>query len=122
MTLTFVIFFLFLELGGDKVHMDEFLLPLGWVTTEVFVMCHGLAEARGDTVQDDINKMMVSHLGIDIKSINIVQVFLDSTCLLEITDLNKSPVPLVIVATVLPNSVLDLLPSIEPMLVGFPPF
>ena len=72
LTLTSVILFLLLELGGNEVHVEEFLLPLGWVRTEVFVMYHGLAEARGDTVQDDIDKVMVRHLGIDIESINIV--------------------------------------------------
>ena len=65
---------------------------------------------------------MISHLGIDIKSIDIVQVFLDSTCLLEITDPIKSPVRLVVVAIVFPNSILNLFLSIEPMLVRFPPF
>ena len=75
LTLTFVILFLLLELGGDEVHVKEFFLPLGWVRTEVFVMCHGLAEARGDTVQDDIDEVVVSYLGIDIESIDIMQVF-----------------------------------------------
>ena len=60
---------------------------------------------------------MVSHLGIDVKSIDIIQVFLDSTCLLEIAYLIKSPVWLVVVAIVLPNGVLDFSSSIEPMLV-----
>ena len=64
---------------------------------------------------------MVSRLGIDIKSINIVQVFLDCTCLLEITYLVKSPVQLVVVAIVLPNGILDVSPSIECMLVRLPP-
>ena len=50
LTFTSVILFLLLELSGDKVHVEEFFLPLGWVRTEVFVICHGLAEARGDTV------------------------------------------------------------------------
>ena len=30
--------------------MEEFFLQLAWVRTEVFVVRHGLAEARGDTV------------------------------------------------------------------------
>ena len=63
---------------------------------------------------------MVSHLSVDIKSINIVQIFLDSTCLLEITNLVNSPVWLIVVAIVLPDGVRDFSPSIEPMLVGFP--
>ena len=82
-------------------------------------MRYGLAEGRGDTVQDDIDQVMISHLGIDIKSIDIVQVFLDSTCLFEITELVKSPVWLIVVAIVVPNGLLNLFPSIEPMLVGF---
>ena len=122
LTLTFLIFFLLLELGGDEVHMEEFFLPLGWVRTEVFVMCHGLAEARGDTIQDDIDEVMLHHLGVDIESIDIIQVFLDSTCLFEITYLVKSPVRLIMVAIVFPNGGCDFSPSIEPTLVRLPPF
>ena len=102
--------------------MEEFLFPLGWVGSEVFVVSHGLAEARGDTIQDDINEVMVGHLGIDIKSIDIIQVFLDSTCLFEITYLVKSPVWLIVVAIVFPNGRCDFSPSIKPMLVRLPPF
>ena len=50
LTLTSIILFLLLELGGDEVHMEELLFPLGWVGAEVFVVSHSLAEARGDTV------------------------------------------------------------------------
>ena len=35
LTLASVILFLYLELGGDKVHVEEFLLPLRSVKTEV---------------------------------------------------------------------------------------
>ena len=41
-----------------------------------------MVEARSDTIQDDIAQVVVGHLGIDIESIDIVQVFLDSTCFL----------------------------------------
>ena len=58
-------------------------------------MCYGLAEARGDTIPDDVDKMMVCHFSKDIESINIIQVFLDRTCLYEITDSVKSPIWLV---------------------------
>ena len=75
LTLTLVILLLLLELSGDEVRVEEFLLPLGWVRTEVFVMCHGLAEARSDTVEDDVDQVVVDHLSIDIKSIDIIQVF-----------------------------------------------
>ena len=119
-TLAFVILFLLLELGGDEVHVEECFLPLGWVRTEDFVMCHGLAEARRDTVQDDIDEVVVRHLGIDIESIDIIQVFLYSTCLFEITYLVKSPVWLIVVAIVFPNGDCDFHPSIEPMLVRLP--
>ena len=55
LTLTSVILFLLLERTGDEVYVEEFHLPLGWVRMEFFVMCHSLAEARGDTVQDDVD-------------------------------------------------------------------
>ena len=122
LTLTSVILFLLLVLGGDEVHVEEFFLPLGWVGTDVFLMHHGLAEARGDTVQDDIDEVMVSPLDIDIESINIIQVFLESTCLFEITCLVKSPVRLIMVAIGFPNGGRDFSPSIEPMVVRFAPF
>ena len=80
-------------------------------------MCHGLADARGDPVQDDIDEVMVGHLGIDFESINIIQVFLNSTYLFKITDLVKSPVWLIVVAIVFPNGGRDFPPSIEHMLV-----
>ena len=85
-------------------------------------MCYGLAETRGDTVQDDVDEVLVSHLGVDIESMDMIQVFLHITCLLEITNLVKSPVQLVMVTIVFPNSILNLFPSMEPMLIGFPPF
>ena len=53
-------------------------------------MRHGLAEARGNTVSDDVDQLVVRHLGIDIQSINILQEFMDSTCLFQITVLVKS--------------------------------
>ena len=64
---------------------------------------------------------MLYHLGIDIESIDIVQVFLDITWLLEITYLVKSPVHLIVVAIALANVVLNLLPRVEPYLVRLPP-
>ena len=70
--------------------MEEFLLLLKWVRAKVFAICHGLTEAWSDTIQDDINEVMVSHLAIDIESIDIIQVFLDSSCLFEIADLTNA--------------------------------
>ena len=87
-----VILFLFLELEGAEVHVEEFLLPLREFSAEVFIVHHGLVEARSDIVQDDIDLMVVCYLGIEIESIDIVQVFLHYTCLFEITNLVKSPV------------------------------
>ena len=83
-------------------------------------MCHGLAEARGDTVQDDIDQVVVCYLSIDIKSIDIIQIFLDSPYLFEVKCLVKSPVWLPIVTIVFPNGGRDFSSSIEPMLVGLP--
>lgn len=80
-------------------------------------MRHGLLEARGDMIQNDVDEVVVRHLGMDVESINIIQVFLDCTCLFEIPDLVKSLVWLVVSTTVLPNSVLDLFSSIKSMLV-----
>ena len=84
--------FLLLELGSNIVYVEEFLLLVRWVRTKVFIVHHSLIQARGDAVQDNVDKVMICHLSIDIISIKIVQVFLESTCLLEITDLVESPV------------------------------
>ena len=65
---------------------------------------------------------MVGHLSIDIKSVDIVQVFLDSTRLFEITYLVKSRVRLIVVTIVLPNGGRDFSLSIEPVLVRLLPF
>ena len=101
--------------------MEELLFPLGWVGAEVFVVSHGLAEARGETILDNVDEVVVSHLGIDIESMDIVQVFLNSTCLVVITDLVKSPVWLIVVVIVFPNGACDFSPSIEPMVVRLLP-
>ena len=111
LTLTPIILFLLLELGVNKVHVKVLLLPLEWVTEEVVIICHGLVEANGDPVQDDVDELIVSHLSIDIESIDIIQVFLDSTCLLEITDLIKSPVWLAMVDIVFPYGIPNLFPD-----------
>ena len=83
-------------------------------------MCYGLAEARSDTVQDDVDQMMIRQLDIDIESIDIVQVFLHSTCLLEIPDFIKSPVQLVVVPIDLPNGIFNLLPGAIPVPISLP--
>ena len=101
-----------MKVRRNEVHVKEFLLLLGSVREEVFVVCHGLPEANSNTILDDIDQVVVCHLGINIKSIDIVHLFLDSNCLLEITYLVKSPVWLILVAIILPNSILDLFPSI----------
>ena len=98
--------------------MVEFLLPVGLVSAEVFVVCHNLLEMRGDSVQDNFNNIIVCHLGIDIESINIIHVFLDSTCLFEIMELVENLLWLVVVTIVFPNSMLHLFPSINSILVS----
>ena len=81
--------------------MVEVLLLLAWIRPEVFVVCHSLAEARGNTMQDDVYQVVDKHPGIDIQSIDIYQVFRYSTCLFQNTDLVKSPAWLVIITIVL---------------------
>ena len=85
-------------------------------------MCYKLAEAGYDTVHDVVDQVRVSHLGMDIECINIVQGFLDSACMFEIPDVVKSPMQLAMVTIVLLNGILDFFTSIQHMLVRFPPF
>ena len=84
-------------------------------------MCHGPAEARGVTIQDDVDQVVVGQLSIDVKSIDIIQVLLDSTCLPEIAELVESPVQLIVVAIVLLNDLFDLFPEIVPAPASFLP-
>ena len=122
LTFTFVILFHFLELDSNGVHIEEFVFVLGWGRSEVLIVCDSLAERRRNTVQDDVDALIVHHLGIDIVSIDIMQVFLDSTWVPEIPDVVESPVQLAKVAIAFPNGILDLFSSIEPIFVRFLPF
>ena len=85
----------------------------------VLIVCYSLAEARGDTLQEDVDWVVVSHLGTDIESSNILQVLLDSTGLLDIPNLIKSPVQHIVVAIVHPDGLPDLSASIKHMRIGF---
>ena len=87
----------------------------------MFIGCYSLEEASVDTVQDVFYEIALCHFGINIVSINIVQTFLDSTCVVEITDLVKSPVWLIVVAIILSDSIFDLYLSSIPMAMCFPP-
>ena len=85
-------------------------------------MCHGLAQARSDTVQDDVDLVVVGHLDMHINSIDIAEVYLDRTHLLAITDLVNNPVQLVLATIIFPNSLLDHLPGSMAMSMIFPLF
>ena len=111
-----------LELGTDKIHVEKRILSCRVVRANVLVLCYDLVEARCDTMQDDIDQVVVSHRGIDIKSIDIVQVFLDSTCLSEITNLVKSLIWLIVASIVFPDSLLNLFPSGIRTPICSPPF
>ena len=89
---------------------------------KVFLVCYGLAEARSNTVQHHIDKVVIHYFGIDIESINNVQVFLYRTCLSKITNLSKGSAWLIPVVVVFFDGILDLFPNIVPMPVSFPPF
>ena len=122
MTLAFVVLLLFLELTGYEVHVEQFFLSLKQVIVEVFVVWHSLTETTGDILPDHVDKVMVCHHGMDIESINIIQVLFNCTCLLEMTNVVKSPLRLIMVAIVFSNGMLNLFPSIKPMLVKDLPF
>ena len=66
LTLPLVIVLLLLELHSDEVYIDEFLFPLAWVRTEVFVLYHSLGKVRDDPVPDDVDKVMIHYLCIDM--------------------------------------------------------
>ena len=122
LNLDYVVFFLLLELVGDEVSLQVILLPLGWVRRKVLIVCDGLAEACDDTFQGDIDQVIVLHLDIDIESIDIVKVSVNSIFLFEIPDLVKTPVWLVMVVIVFPYSLFDLFPAGIPVSISFPQF
>ena len=122
LTFTNLIRFFLLQLGSDEVHMKESQLAFALVRVEVCTLCHKLLEARGNTVQDTVDEVMVHYLSITIVSIDIILVLLDTTCLLEITDLAKGPVWLIVVAIVFSNSVFNVFSGIKHMPVSFLPF
>ena len=66
--------------------------------------------------------LLIPSLHLKVSSINIVQVYLDSTCLFEIADLVKSPVWLLMVTIVFSHGILDLFLGSIPMSLSLPPF
>ena len=81
-----------MQLSGDEIYIENFFLSFGSSIVKILLECHGLAEERRDSVQDNINELIVYHFGIHNEFINIVQVFLNSTYLFEIINLVKSPI------------------------------
>ena len=77
---------------------------------------------RRDTVQDDVDEMVVHHLDIDIASIDFMQAFLDSTWLFETSDLLQIIVRLIRVTIVLSDGVANLFPTSIPVSICFPQF
>ena len=61
-----------LELSSDKVNVEMLFLILRCITAEVFVVYQGLAETSSDTIQDNVDEVLAWHLGIAIKSIDIM--------------------------------------------------
>ena len=120
--LLFVSLFLCMVFSSIEIYIKDLLIVFGWVYLVVFIMYYRLLEPRSHPVQNDINNVVVCYFVMDIIYINIIEVFLDSACLLEITDLINSPVALVVVVVAYTNSVYDLFPYIDPMTAQFPPF
>jgi len=75
-----------------------------------------------DSIENDIDDMMVSHVGIDIVPINVLDVLLDRTSHFEGYDLIVSLVCLVVIAIVNPKYLLNTFPCIMPLPVSLPPF
>ena len=74
-------------------------------------------KAKGNTIKDDVDWVVVCYLDIDIESICIIQLFLYSGCLFKIIDLIQSSIWLIVVVIFFCNGVLDLICSIESVLV-----
>ena len=64
--LALIVFFLFLELYRNQLHIQEYLFPLRLVRVEVFLVCYSLAQARVDTVQDDVGNIIDCYLGMNM--------------------------------------------------------
>ena len=85
-------------------------------------MCSSLAGSEVDTILEDVHEVMVYHLGTDIVSMGIIYLFRCSNCFVEIPDLLKSPVELIMIAIVFPVVVLDIFPGIIPVPGSIPIF
>ena len=79
-----------MEINRDEVRVKDLVLCLKQIGSEIIIVDHGLVQERVDTLQDDVVEVVVYHLGIDIESIDIVHLFLVSTCLFKNINVVKS--------------------------------
>ena len=85
-------------------------------------MCYSLVELRSNTVQHDIDNVVICYLGIDIESVNIIYILLCSTCLARISNLIRRPIWLLVLLIVFSDVILDLFSGSTPVPVSCPPF
>ena len=85
-------------------------------------MCHRYSKARGDTIEDNVDEVVVCHASIDIEGVDFGKVLLNCTSLSKGYNLIVGFVGLVVVTIIYLNSLLNILPIIMPVPISFPLF
>ena len=66
-----------LELRSNDVHTDELLASFIRVFAKVLIVCHTAAEGTCELVDNDIDHCPIRHVGVDVLSINFIEIILD---------------------------------------------
>ena len=89
-----------LQLSGDEIHANEFFCQCIRIFAEMFIVCHAAAEGTCELVDDDIDYCRVWYFGIDVLSINLMEVVLNWSTLPEFVYLPVCPIDPVMVSIV----------------------
>jgi len=83
---------------------------------------HEYVEMSRDSIKDNIDNMIISHICINIEPINIVKVLLQYSIYLEYYDLIICLVSLIMLAIVHSECFFNSFPYVVPLPISFPPF
>ena len=74
---------------------------------EVIVVAQYLLDTRSDTIPENVNKVLIYYLSINVESTDIVYILLNSTYLPEITNLVTSIICVIVITILFSNNVLN---------------
>ena len=81
-----------LELGGDANRANELLSQFHRLFAEVFIVCHTVAKGVCEVIDDDIDPYLAPYFGIDVQSINLIEILLNSSRLPELVCVQVCPI------------------------------